>query len=99
MPYEAKQLRVGDLPPAAARVALCHEDAIWLCLRPMEQTVGEPDRIFAERDFRPEINCTVIAAVDGHGGIAERDWTQRGVAARRRDRHVGLCAHVRRGFT
>src|SRR3981081_2412916 len=61
----------------------------------MVQSVGEPNRIVAERNFRPQINRAVIAAIDRHGGIAERNRAQWRVVARRGHRYVGLRGHVR----
>ena len=52
----------------------------------MVQAVGETNRIFAERDFRPKIDGAVIAAIDGNGRIAERFLRFRGV--------LGLLAFV-----
>src|ERR1700733_6641837 len=95
MPARGQQFGVGDLPPRAAANALRHEDAIWFGAGPMVQAVGEAHRIFAERDFWPEINRAVVAALDRNRGIAERDRTQRGIAARGGGRTVGSRAHVR----
>jgi len=30
----------------------------------MVQAVGEPDRIFAKRNFRPQINGAIVTAID-----------------------------------
>src|SRR5436305_15331796 len=51
------------------------------------QAVGYANRIFGERDARAEVDGAVIAAVDGHSGIAERDRAQRMSGAR----GVALC--------
>ena len=64
VPGRGQQLRVGDLAPAAAGVALGHEDAIGLGLGPMMQAIGEADRIVAEPRLRPEIDGAVVAALD-----------------------------------
>jgi hypothetical protein len=47
----------------------------------MMQAVGEPERIFAERHFRPQVNGAVFATIDRYGRIAERDRAQRRIAA------------------
>src|ERR1700722_19293667 len=95
MPARGQQFGVGDLPPLAAANALRHEDAIWFGAGPMVQAVGEAHGVLAERDFGSQIDRAVVAALDRNRGIAERDRTQRRIAARGGGRTVGCRAHVR----
>src|SRR5258706_9575911 len=70
MPGGGQQLRVADLPPAAARITLRHEHTVRLRLTPMVQAFGESGGKFAERDFRTQIDSALPAAPnrDRRGG-------------------------------
>jgi hypothetical protein len=100
-PAYGEQFGIGDLAPAAARVALRHKDTVGRSFSPMMQPVGQPGRIVAERLSRLEINRAVGAALDRDDGVAEGNPAQRsGAAALRRrpaSRRLGKAgsrAHV-----
>ena len=77
MPARLQQLRVGDLAPAALRIALGHVYAVRLDFGPMMQAVGDAARIIAEFCLGAEIDGAVVAAFHRDIGVAERYRAQR----------------------
>src|SRR5664279_4529309 len=77
MPARGQQFGIGQFPPAAAALALGHEDAAGLNRRPVLQAIGQPTWVFSQRLPGTKIDGAVGTALDRHCGIVERDGAQR----------------------